>query len=199
MLNPDLDLRFLGPLFIHLIQLGHGRFVLFSTLIWDPTTDRTDHWLSPLARALTSGSCKYRHLSILMCTHHEALHSSSASPHLMAVIAAVMPDLINVSSSEYYPPPSPSHPYASSQLVALHPDIEPDPAWKGALRKQIEDSLSSMVDDAKRNSDDGLQKGFVDERSRIELSHQYDAMSAIRVFAQREFKSALDKERRLRL
>ena len=102
-----------------------------------------------------------------------------------------MPDPIDVASLQYYPSQS------LTQLLALYPDIEPEPQWKDDLRKQIEDGLSSVVGDAKRAYNVGLEKPIP---HRMALTRQYnEAMAAIRTIAQREFKTALDKERRLRL
>ncbi|RDB18405.1 Serine/threonine-protein kinase STY8 [Hypsizygus marmoreus] len=78
-------------------------------------------------------------------------------------------------------------------------DIEPDQAWKDALKQEIEDGLKSMVEDAKKNLNDELAKApvSVEERERVTAEYHH-AMSSIRTIATDVFRDHLERERQER-
>src|SRR5271170_4378049 len=79
------------------------------------------------------------------------------------------------------------------------PDLEPDDEWKQKMRKDIENGLRSMVDDAKRVLNQELEAAVVDETRRNFLTAQHlDTMKNIRGIAISQFEDALKRERRLR-
>ncbi|KAG5641344.1 hypothetical protein DXG03_005457 [Asterophora parasitica] len=78
-------------------------------------------------------------------------------------------------------------------------DNEPDKAWKDALKAQIEEGLSSMVADAKKNMQDELDKEVVTPHRRDELTREYNAaMKNIRDLAEDTFQVELERERQER-
>src|ERR1700722_1951782 len=79
------------------------------------------------------------------------------------------------------------------------PDLEPDDEWKQEMRKDIENGLRSMVDDAKRVLNQELEAAVVDETRRNFLTAQHlETMKTIRGIAMTQFDDALKRERRLR-
>ncbi|RDB27545.1 hypothetical protein Hypma_003819 [Hypsizygus marmoreus] len=78
-------------------------------------------------------------------------------------------------------------------------DVEPDKAWKDALKQEIEDGLKSMVQDAKKNLSDELAKAPVSVEERERLTAEYhQAMSNIRAIATEAFRDQLERERQER-
>ncbi|KAG6883028.1 hypothetical protein C0992_009961, partial [Termitomyces sp. T32_za158] len=78
-------------------------------------------------------------------------------------------------------------------------DLEPDKAWKDELRAKIEDSLSSMVEDAKKKYQTELSKGTASDALREAINHEYEeTMNGIRIIAQETYMDGLQRERQER-
>ncbi|KAG6877899.1 hypothetical protein C0992_009092, partial [Termitomyces sp. T32_za158] len=87
--------------------------------------------------------------------------------------------------------------------LALHSEIrvelEPDKAWKDELRAKIEDSLSSMVEDAKNKYQTELSKGTASDALREAINREYEeTMDGIRIIAQETYMDGLQRERQER-
>ena len=78
-------------------------------------------------------------------------------------------------------------------------DVEPDEEWKNRLRRGIEESLASMVKEAKDSRDNQLRGAPVSPEDRERLTMEYKtAMSNIRQLAVEQFQIELDRERQER-
>ncbi|GLB39217.1 hypothetical protein LshimejAT787_0603790 [Lyophyllum shimeji] len=89
--------------------------------------------------------------------------------------------------------------YTSSSRKGDALNLEPDKEWKDALRAKIEAGLSSMVQDAKKNLQDQLEKEPVSPERREELTREYhQAMTNIRALAEETYQDELERERQER-
>ncbi|KAG6893180.1 hypothetical protein C0992_011013, partial [Termitomyces sp. T32_za158] len=78
-------------------------------------------------------------------------------------------------------------------------ELEPDKAWKDELRAKIEDSLSSMVEDAKNKYQTELSKGTASDALREAINREYEeTMDGIRIIAQETYMDGLQRERQER-
>ncbi|KAG6906573.1 hypothetical protein DXG01_013112, partial [Tephrocybe rancida] len=90
------------------------------------------------------------------------------------------------------PIPSPLHTGTAAEL-------EPDKAWKDALRAKIEDGMATMVEDAKKSLQSELNGGPVSEERREALNQEYQrTMHTLRALAQDTFGVELERERQER-
>ena len=98
-------------------------------------------------------------------------------------------------------PPS-SAQVPSIQVIPARPDdayVEPDEEWKNRLKKEIKDSLASMVKEAKDSRDNQLREAPVSPEDRERLTMEYKtAMNNIRQLAAEQFKIGHDRERQER-
>ncbi|KAG6903967.1 hypothetical protein DXG01_013591, partial [Tephrocybe rancida] len=93
--------------------------------------------------------------------------------------------------------------HASPILSPLHTgiaaELEPDKAWKDALRAKIEDGMATMVDNAKKRLQSELNKGPVSDERREALTQEYQrTMHTLRALAQDTFGVELERERQER-
>ncbi|KAG6888150.1 hypothetical protein C0992_009494 [Termitomyces sp. T32_za158] len=91
---------------------------------------------------------------------------------------------------------------ASPTPLPLHnhfgADLEPDEAWKNVFRVKIEDSLSFMVEDAKKDYQTELAKGLTSRVFRVVNQKYEETMNIIRTCAQDIFVAELERERERR-
>ncbi|KAG6883036.1 hypothetical protein C0992_009928 [Termitomyces sp. T32_za158] len=92
---------------------------------------------------------------------------------------------------------------ASPTPLPLHnhfdADLEPDEAWKDALRVKIEHFLSFMVEDAKKDYQTALGNGLTSRVFHEIVNQKYEeTMSRIRTCAQDIFVTELERERQER-
>ncbi|KAF7979267.1 hypothetical protein HWV62_42950 [Athelia sp. TMB] len=77
-----------------------------------------------------------------------------------------------------------------------HPDAEPDDAWKSGLRKQIEESLLPMVQEAKDVLQRKLGEAPVDQVTRDRLANEHsDTLKNIRRIADDLYRDQIEQER----
>ncbi|KNZ79992.1 Reticulocyte-binding protein 2 like protein, partial [Termitomyces sp. J132] len=82
---------------------------------------------------------------------------------------------------------------------AVGAELEPDKAWKDALRAKIEDGLSSMVEDAKKNYHSELGKETLPDARRESIIREFnETMNNMRKLAQDTFLVELERERQER-
>ncbi|KAG6907571.1 hypothetical protein DXG01_008408 [Tephrocybe rancida] len=90
------------------------------------------------------------------------------------------------------PIPSPVH-------TGIAAELEPDIAWKDALRAKIEDDMATMVEDAKKRLQSELNKGPASvERREILIQEYQRTMNTLRALAQNTFGVELEQERQER-
>ena len=78
-------------------------------------------------------------------------------------------------------------------------DLEPDEEWKTALKARIQNSLASLVSEAKQNQLTELRKGVVSHETRDRLDKEYKAaMANIKSMASEQYEAELEKERNQR-
>ncbi|KAG6831317.1 hypothetical protein H0H87_005676 [Tephrocybe sp. NHM501043] len=78
-------------------------------------------------------------------------------------------------------------------------DLEPDKAWKDALRAKIKNGMSSMVEDANKNLQTELNQGPVTAERHEALNQEYNrTMHDIRALASETFAVELERERQER-
>ncbi|KAG6907570.1 hypothetical protein DXG01_008407 [Tephrocybe rancida] len=93
-------------------------------------------------------------------------------------------------------------PIPSPFLADIVAELEPDQAWKDALRAKIEDDMATMVtmvEDAKNSLQSELNNGPVSEERREALNQEYQqTMHTLRALAQDTFRVELERERQER-